>query len=128
MIAPIHLAAGSLSQRASKHWYLWMPLAFISHQALDWTSGRILHENTPWPFTALTIAGIIAIAWYGRKQWQGMGLAILPDVVDWMISKAGHGPIHRFFWSPRWLEPEWAFVWLSIATIILVLILRERKA
>ena len=126
MIAPVHLTAGAFSQRASKHWYLWAPLAFFSHQVLDWTSGRILHENAPWPFTALTIAGTIAVAWYGRRQWAGMFIAISPDVIDWLLAKAGHGPIHRWFWSPRWQQPEWALAWLVLATVILVLILREK--
>jgi len=128
MIAPIHLAAGALSQRLTRKCYLWMPLAFFSHQVLDWTSGRILHENTPWPFTVLTIIGTIPVVWYGRRQYAGMYIAVSPDILDGILAEVGHGPIHRWFWSARWQEPTWAFVWLLLATLVLVLILRERKA
>ena len=139
MIAPIHLAAGALSQRVTRKWYLWVPLSFVSHQILDWTSGRIWHEFDPnkivtmssWPFVILSVVGGLAIAWYGRRQWKGMGLAILPDIVDHvpgalgLTTRAQWLPIHRWFWNERWQQPEWAFVWLTGAILVLILILKE---
>ena len=140
MILPIHLAAGAFSQRLTRKWYLWVPLAFFSHQVLDWTSGRIWHEFNPdkmvtmasWPFVVLSIVGAIVIAWYGRRQWTGMLVAISPDLIDHVPGALGLTtrsqwlPIHRWFWSARWQQPEWALAWLILATLILVLILKER--
>lgn len=69
------------------------------------------------------------MVWYGRRQWAGMVVAVSPDIVDYLPNKP-HGdwmPIHRFFWSERWLQPEWAFAWMALAILCLALILREGR-
>ena len=138
MILPIHLAAGALAQRLTKRWYLWAILALASHQVLDWTSGRIWHEFDPdkvvtrasWPFVVLSIAGAAVVLWYGRRQWAGMTVAILPDIIDHVpnyfhwTTRAEWLPVHRWFWSARWQQPEWALVWMVVALIIGIWILK----
>ena len=133
MIAPVHLASGALIQRVGKRWYLWLPLAFLSHQVLDWTNGHIFHEApdaSNWPFTVLSIVGALAVVWYGRRQWAGMTVAILPDIIDHVpnyfhwTTRAEWLPVHRWFWSARWQQPEWALAWMAVALVIVILILK----
>ena len=128
MIAPIHALVGAGVARAAKNkWWLALPIAFWSHQVIDFANPYVQHYlpngidlwlGIPGLIIVLAIAWLPWRGWWPPRWWFWSALAATgPDIIDWGILRLlGQSPaIHRFFWSSLWLDPWWAVVWLVAA-------------
>lgn len=142
MFAPTHMAVGALVDSRIKSRATVVPIAILSHAALDITV--FWHAPYKWPDDAPAIAKVIPyphdwtsalvvaalviatllVGFLLRRYWWGMLWGASPDILDWVLLRpiTGHSSIHNFFHR---VSTPWGFgVEMLLAAAVVLLVLR----
>lgn len=132
MFLPTHAVVGAVIDKASRRWYLTVPIALLSHPLLDYFNcGPQTLYHGPfegWGRLVLILVSVMFLTWFliaARRYWLGAVAACAPDV-EWAIFAItgwdeSRGLHHKWFW-PSVLTTEWGILAQAVLVLVLVLI------